>query len=223
MHAAWRAVLIFAGIFAGAIGLIGCRQRPEPAKSSSICDPQPLDPKPVGGVEVSGLAATSDRPILIYEDVNAWSGPPNGLPALTLYEDGVAIRSTEDGGVTTGHVDGAGALAGCIAQGLAGLPQHIEASRATDQPEVSVRARVGDTWRSVSVVGLRRGDTVAAPMNPVPPSFLALRHTLLALTLLNEKPLPHEDAAITIPDQRYIVRVSRCFSWEPQPFHVCER
>ena len=203
-----RTVLSHISVCVGAVVIAACNRGAGAASSSSqadagpsICAQRGLDPKPNGGVEITGLDETAHRPIVIYEDVNAWSGSPEGLPALTIYEDGLAIRATGKT-ITTGYVDGSIALGHCVAQSLVGLFPRIDASRATDQPEVSVRARVGNVWRSSTVVGLHAGDEVTAP-NPtvtVPRAFLDIRNTLINLPLRDEKPLVRADFNVTLHD-----------------------
>ena len=129
-----RAALPRFALFVGAVVIAACHRGAGAASSSSqddaaaaICTQRDLDPKPNGGVEITGLDETAHRPIVIYDDVSAWSGSPEGLPALTIYEDGLAIRATGKA-ITTGHVDGSIALGHCVAQSLVGLFPRINAS-----------------------------------------------------------------------------------------------
>ena len=67
---------------------------------------------------------------------------------------------------------------------------------------MSVRARVGNVWRSTTVVGLDADNAVTAP-DPkvtVPQAFLELRNTLIHLPLLDEKPLARTDFNVTLHD-----------------------
>jgi hypothetical protein len=164
-----------------------------------------LDPKPSGGYAVTGLDATSHRPILIYDygfimiEPPVWKDSYEGLPAMTVYEDGLVVRAVPEG-TTTGHIDDPVGLARRIAASFVGLAPRIEASGATDQPMPAIEVRVGDTWRSVTVVGLHWDDHVDSPSAAVPVAFFDALRTVRQLALIDERPLPRTDFTVEMHD-----------------------
>ena len=121
-----------------------------------------------GAFAVPGLKELEHKPILVLEDGDAWAGSPESLPAVTIYEDGLVITSSwgkERVSITTGMLDAPAERARKIYVALTDLPPRITISRASDQPEVAISARVGDAWRAVNVVGFR------ANPRPLPPEL----------------------------------------------------
>ena len=90
------------------------------------------------------------------------------------------------------------ALARRIAAEISGLAPHIKISGATDQPMVTVFARSGEAWRSVTVVGFRGGESVPAQTAEPPEAFVAAYRTLAEIRPRDAHPFPKRDFIVTL-------------------------
>src|SRR5262247_652351 len=88
--------------------------------------------KPSSGYRVPGLDATLHRPILFMFSVDAWSGRKEGLPVVSVYEDGLVLKvEPAPGGarITTGRIESPSRIARDFERrGLSRLPPRIRAN-----------------------------------------------------------------------------------------------
>lgn len=162
-----------------------------------------------GAFTVSGLATTRHRPIVILSSQSAWHGSAEGLPAVTVFEDGlvVIVQSKREGTIITeGHYADATELACSIGPDLATLGPRITTNDATDQPETSISYRVGEVWRSVTVVGPMEPRTHPEGFPddaPPPAAFKKHYERLRALSLQGAHPFVRDTYRVTFTDFDY--------------------
>lgn len=170
--------------------------------SATACDAI-RDPHVDGAYSVDGLDGTKRRPIAILESTDRRAGSDDGFQRVTLYEDGhVVLLEWRDGAwvPTEGRSGFDAKSVSCrIASRLGSAPVRTMLTRATDQPHVSVAYRVGDAWRTVTVVGrLNANGTYSA--NPPPDGFLDAVGDLLSLPIEGRQPFTAEQYFVTFVD-----------------------
>ena len=171
-----------------------------------------------GSYAVDGLDACAHRPLVILDQVDAWSGSVESLPSLTVYEDGLVITAEWDKAanvarITSARADSPKTIADDLErQGVFVLAPRIDVSKATDQPETSIRYRIGGAWRSVTVVGFRPDGDITAKEKDPPPSFVAAFRMLRALRFRDARPLVRSEYLVTLTDS-YPAREALANDW----------
>lgn len=98
-----------------------------------------------GSYSVPGIERLEHKPIAeLTED--------NPAPTVTLYEDGLFLVGGGDD-IRQGHAEGAVGLARWVATQIVDLPRSFALTTGSDQPNTTIRVRIGSAWRSVNVNG----------------------------------------------------------------------
>jgi hypothetical protein len=181
-----------------AISVLSCRggcgrgdsdlQKPSPGKGGAA-----PEEKVFGSYGVPGLAESELRPLVVFQESDAWSGSPEGLPSVVIYERGLVLRAERGqnsvADLQAGTLDRPLDLARHLEElGLAKLERRIRVSEATDQPEVTVSYRIGSAWRSTTVVGLHRDGDIPAKRADPPEEFMEAYRGLRKLALTDVHP-----------------------------------
>ncbi|WP_394830239.1 hypothetical protein LVJ94_27400 [Pendulispora rubella] len=178
----WRSAAWLLALCSMACGRASCRPTPEKRIAAEAISTALL------------LQQTPHRPLLVLRDSDAWTDSPEGLPSLTVYEDGLAITAEFVG--DRGDVD---AMVGQVEhplewvrwveeRGFANYPLYTNVAGSTDQPTVTLSCRTGEQWRSVRVLGVHPDGHIQAKGGEPPPHFLEIHQALHHLPLRDVHP-----------------------------------